>query len=134
MIRLGKVRLTCHILCRTTASLIWKISHGYTVKDDADPFVDLANSAMRHIPEAMAPGRFLADFFPIGELYETLQSLPTGLMVLLVRYLPEWFPGGGFHKHVKRWRHMLREAVNTPYEFVLQQLVSSLFTSNVFVC
>ncbi|KAN0091438.1 Cytochrome P450 [Tylopilus felleus] len=89
---------------RTTASLIWKISHGYTVKDDADPFVDLANSAMRHIPEAMAPGRFLADFFPI------------------VRYLPEWFPGGGFHKHVKRWRHMLREAVNTPYEFVLQQL------------
>ena len=51
-----------------------------------------------------------------------------------MRYLPEWFPGGGFHKDAKRWRKMLNDTVNMPYAFVLEQLVRFLLTFVVFVC
>lgn len=40
-----------------------------------------------------------------------------------MRYVPEWFPGGGFHKEARQWRKMVSEAVNTPYEFVLEHMV-----------
>jgi len=84
--------------------VILKISHGYNVKDDGDPLVEMADRAMCNMSDVMIPGRFLVDVFPI------------------LRYLPEWFPGCGFQKDAKRWRKMLSEAVNTPYESVLEHL------------
>ena len=48
-------------------------------------------------------------------------------MVLLVRHLPEWFPGCGFLKDAKRWRKLATEAVNTPHQFVLEHLVCFIF-------
>ncbi|KAF8550634.1 cytochrome P450 [Imleria badia] len=91
----------CH---RTTASLILKLSHGYNINYDGDPLVEIANRAVHSLSEVTSPGRFLVDFLPI------------------LRYLPEWFPGGGFHKDAKRWREMVGEAVNTPYELALEQM------------
>jgi len=52
----------------------------------------------------MTPGRFLVDTFPI------------------LRYLPTWFPGGGFHKDAKRWRKMVSETADTPHQLVLEHL------------
>ena len=54
-----------HILDRTAGSVILKISHGYSVKDDGDPLVEMANRAMRNLSEVMMPGRFLVDVIPI---------------------------------------------------------------------
>ncbi|KAF8134279.1 cytochrome P450 [Boletus edulis] len=89
---------------RSTEAFILKISHGYSVKDGNDPLVEMSKRAIRNISETMAPGRFLVDFFPI------------------LRYLPEWFPGGSFHEDVKRGQKLISEAVNGPYEFVLKNL------------
>ncbi|KAG8214153.1 cytochrome P450 [Butyriboletus roseoflavus] len=89
---------------KMTGSVILKISHGYTVKEDRDPLVEMANNVANNLSMIATPGRFLVDIFPI------------------LRYLPEWFPGGGFHKDARRWRKMLNEAADTPYRFVLGHL------------
>ncbi|KAI9573120.1 cytochrome P450 [Boletus coccyginus] len=102
----------CH---RLAASLILRFSHGYIVKDDGDSLVEIADRAMHTITDTMIPGHFLVDVLPI------------------LRYLPEWFPGGGFHKDVKRWRKLVSEAVDTPHKFVLDHLGDALpsFTSQL---
>ena len=50
-----------------------------------------------------------------------------------MQYLPDWFPGCGFHNDAKRWKKMLNEAVGTPYEFVLEHLVHLFFEFVVLV-
>ncbi|KAF8444934.1 cytochrome P450 [Boletus edulis BED1] len=102
---------------RTAASVILKISHGYSVKEDGDPLVEMADKAMHIFSIITTPGRFLVDMLPI------------------LRYVPEWFPGGGFHKDAKRWRKMVSETANTPHRFVLEHLakgdVAPSFTSRL---
>jgi len=119
--------LTCIILGRMARSVILKISHGYSVKDDGDPLVEMAGDAMNVFTMIITPGRFLVDtvpmcMFPTGRFdrFELVER------ILLVRYLPEWFPGGGFHKDAKRWRKIVRETADTPHQLVLEHLVSSL--------
>ena len=50
---------------RTAGSVILKISHGYNVKDDGDPLVEMANRAMQNLSVVATPGRFLVDVIPI---------------------------------------------------------------------
>ena len=50
-----------------------------------------------------------------------------------MRYLPEWFPGGGFHKDAKRWRKLVSEAADLPHKFVLEHLVYIIFQIVVLV-
>ncbi|KAF8134340.1 cytochrome P450 [Boletus edulis] len=88
---------------RTTMACVFRISHGYSVKHDGDLFQEMTNRAFHIVSTTSAPG-FLVDLLPI------------------LQYLPEWFPGCGFHKDTKRWRKMVEDAVNMPHEFVLEQL------------
>ena len=66
--------LIYHIFCRMASSMILKISHGYTVKEDGDPFVEMANKVMNIFNEITAPGRYLVDIFPICTFSEFLRS------------------------------------------------------------
>ncbi|KAI9457271.1 cytochrome P450 [Boletus coccyginus] len=90
--------------CRMASSAILKISHGYSVEDDGNSLVEMVDKAMNIFSVVMTPGRFLVDMLPI------------------LQYLPEWFPGGGFHKDAKRWRKIVRETADTPHQFVLEHL------------
>ena len=47
-------------------SVILKISHGYSVKDDNDPLVEMAEIAMNNFSLVITPGRFLVDVLPVG--------------------------------------------------------------------
>ena len=113
--------------------MILKISHGYTVKDDGDPLVEMANKAMHNFSVITTPGRFLVDMLPICTLSKSLCFVSVASRVLLVRYLPDWFPGSGFHRDAKRWRKMVSETADTPHEFVLEHLVCFLFEFVVLV-
>jgi cytochrome P450 len=95
--------LIAHIR-RTAGAIILKISHGYSVEDDSDPFVEMADKAMFNFSEVMVPGAFLVDFIPV------------------LRYLPEWFPGAGFQRDAKQWRQLLIDTATKPHEFVLEHL------------
>ncbi|KAH0828099.1 hypothetical protein J3R83DRAFT_3758 [Lanmaoa asiatica] len=67
--------LTCYILGRTAGSVILKISHGYTVKEDDDLLVEMANKAMHNFSVTTTPGRFLVDILPICTFSESLWSI-----------------------------------------------------------
>lgn len=59
-----------------TASVILNVSHGYRVKEDGDPLVEMANKAMRNIAVVTSPGRFLVDLLPSRTFLESLRFMP----------------------------------------------------------
>ena len=40
-----------------------------------------------------------------------------------VKYIPEWFPGAGFQKEASEARKILKDFVNIPFQFTLDQMV-----------
>jgi hypothetical protein len=46
-----------------------RISHGYEVKEDDDPFVCLADLVIANGSQATAPGAFMVDILPFCKLY-----------------------------------------------------------------
>ncbi|KAG2151900.1 cytochrome P450 [Suillus cothurnatus] len=101
----------------TAGAVILRISHGYEVKENNDPFIDLADRALDQWSRATAPGAFIADVVPF-----------------LVK-VPEWFPGAGFKRLAREWHDTLKEMVDAPYNFVVDQMAAGIapesFTSNL---
>jgi len=44
-----------------------------------------------------------------------------------VRYIPEWFPGGGFKKITREWGSNFHSAVEKPFMYVKEEMVNMLF-------
>ena len=62
------------------ASIIMRIIYGIPVAQPGDKYYEMVER-LREVAEIIAiPGNFLVDAFPV------------------LRYLPSWFPGGGFKK------------------------------------
>ncbi|KDR83471.1 hypothetical protein GALMADRAFT_645322 [Galerina marginata CBS 339.88] len=91
---------------RTAGAVILRISHGYEVKENQDPFVELADKATEQFSLATAPGGFLVDLIPA------------------LRHVPVWFPGASFQRKAQEWSETLCEMVDGPYRFVKQQVLS----------
>ncbi|KAG1748839.1 cytochrome P450 [Suillus paluster] len=92
----------------TAGAIILRISHGYEVKENNDPFVDLADRAMDYFSRTTAPGAFMVDIVP---------SLAK---------VPEWFPGAGFKRIAREWHETTEEMAAAPYEFVKDQMVTMI--------
>jgi hypothetical protein len=90
---------------RAVGVIILRISHGYKPKSENDNLVRIADEATDQLNILLSPGLFAVDFLPF------------------LRYIPEWFPGGGFHKIAREWRHTLVDLTDKSYEFVLDQMV-----------
>ncbi|KAG2064898.1 cytochrome P450 [Suillus decipiens] len=101
----------------TASAVILRISHGYEVKENNDPFVNLANSVTEHCSQATAPGAFLVDILPF------------------LAKVPAWFPGAGFKRIACEWHRALEEMVSAPHQFVKDQMIAGIaptsFTSNL---
>jgi hypothetical protein len=67
--------------------------------------VRIADEATDQLNVLLSPGLFAVDFLPF------------------LRHIPEWFPGGGFHKIAREWRQSLFDLANKSYGFVLDQMV-----------
>ena len=85
--------------------IILRISHGYRPKTENDELVRIADEATDQLNVLLSPGLFAVDFLPF------------------LRHVPEWFPGGSFHKIAREWRHTLVDMTDKSYEFVLDQMV-----------
>ncbi|KAG1813931.1 cytochrome P450 [Suillus subaureus] len=101
----------------TTGAVILRISYGYEVKENSDPFVGLADRAMDGISQATTPGAFMVDILP------------------LLAKVPAWFPGAGFQRIAREWRETLEEMVSAPHKLVKDQMAAGIapisFTSNL---
>ena len=58
--------------------------------------------------QAARPGRFLVEDFP------------------WLWFIPEWFPGAGWKKTAREWRHLSDKRFNAGYEWTLEQIVRIL--------
>lgn len=82
------------------------------MKENNDPFVDLANRAMDQFSRSTATGAFMVDIIP---------SLAK---------VPEWFPGAGFKRMAREWHATLEEMASAPYKFVKDQMTADNATKS----
>jgi len=100
-----------------------EIAYGLDIRSHEDKYLQAAERAMDHAQEAMVPGAFLVDTFPIRS--SSPQSLgPYTLLTIYleVKYVPEWFPGAGFKRFAKETRRLSELAVDGPLEYVKEAL------------
>ncbi|TFK32278.1 cytochrome P450 [Crucibulum laeve] len=91
---------------KTAGAIILRISHGYEVEEQDDPFVTLADVATEQFSLSTAPGGFLVNLVPA------------------LRHIPAWVPGAGFQKTASTWAKTLNEMVDRPHMFVKQQMTT----------
>ncbi|KAB8229634.1 hypothetical protein ETB97_012081 [Aspergillus alliaceus] len=90
---------------KEAGSIILRIGYGYIIEPDArDPLIDLVDKAMEDFSQLVLPGAWLVNFIP------------------MLKYLPSWFPGGGFHETAKAYKNRVTAMKDLPYAFVQQQM------------
>ena len=85
------------------------IAYGIDVQESNDPYIRVAEEAMKGVSEAGIPGTFWVDLFP------------------MLKYVPSWFPGAGFQKKAAHWRELNKALIETPFRYVKEQLVGDFF-------
>ncbi|KAH8986095.1 cytochrome P450 [Lactarius akahatsu] len=88
-----------------------RITYGYRPTTEDDSLVRVADEATNQLNVLLSPGLFAVDFLPF------------------LRYIPEWFPGGGFHKIAREWRHTLFDMTDKSYEFAKGTAVPNMVTN-----
>lgn len=109
----------------TAGAIILRISHGYEVKENQDPFVDLADRAVDQFSMSTASGAFMVDVMPACRFIASEQRKCCFIPLLTVAHVPDWFPGADFKIKANEWRATLEEMVLQPYQFVKDQMVCS---------
>ncbi|EEB95853.1 hypothetical protein MPER_05113, partial [Moniliophthora perniciosa FA553] len=82
------------------AAIIIGVMYGHDVTSIEDHFVELAEKAFGPLSTLGSPSAMLVNTFPI------------------MRYLPAWFPGGGFQHLVRQSRGWINDMVEKPYSLV----------------
>jgi len=91
-----------------------KIAYGIDVKESDDPYISIAEDALRGLAEAGVVGAFLVDSFPI------------------LKHVPSWFPGANFKRKAARWRKVNAAMAENPFRYVKEQMVGSFLFSAFF--
>ncbi|OAX39048.1 cytochrome P450 [Rhizopogon vinicolor AM-OR11-026] len=92
----------------TAGAIILRISHGYEVKENDDPFIELADRALDQFSRLTIPGAWMVDIIP---------SLAK---------VPEWCPGAGFKRLARECNVTVEEMVSAPYQFVKDQMAAGI--------
>ena len=82
--------------------------YGIDVSERGDRIIEVIDAAMEGVAEGLTPGAFLVEYFPF------------------LQHLPEWLPGAGFQKKLRRWRTASHEMVNMPFAQAKAAMVGSL--------
>lgn len=86
----------CHIRHMAGAETML-IGYGIKVQEKDDPYVQLAEEALRCAAACARAGAYLVDVFPI------------------MKYIPAWFPGADFKRQAERWRVFVIGMRDRPY-------------------
>ncbi|KAG5717253.1 O-methylsterigmatocystin oxidoreductase [Termitomyces sp. T112] len=93
---------------RNVTAVIMKMAFGYTVTKD-DLFIKVIEETSRLSGLAMAPGRWLVDYFPI------------------MRYIPSFFPGAGWKRQGEAWGEKMNALSEVPHDWVKKQMETGEF-------
>ncbi|CAG2011706.1 unnamed protein product [Fusarium graminearum] len=85
-------------------------SHRFLLRslDNPDPLVHLVEFMVEGISIVVVPMKFVVDFLPWLE------------------YIPECLPGMSFKARARRWRTILNNTIEAPYQFVRQQMAKGI--------
>ncbi|KZT11605.1 putative monooxygenase [Laetiporus sulphureus 93-53] len=86
------------------ASIILRVTYGYTVKEEDVPMMTTALAAHHNFSNAAMPGTRLVDAIPC------------------LQYLPSWAPGAKFLRTASEWRETVRQASWNPYLWCKENL------------
>ncbi|KAF7357182.1 hypothetical protein MSAN_01312900 [Mycena sanguinolenta] len=91
---------------RTTGAIALRIAYGYRLCEgpEHDPFLEAFETMGTNFFTSAAVGASLVDIVPI------------------LRYWPEWLPGGGFHTTAKIMSRQAHESVNTALDYVKKEM------------
>ena len=89
----------------TFAATAMKISYGIEIQESDDAYISVADESLAGFNEAAVLGTFWVDFFPF------------------LKYVPSWFPGGGFQKKAAHWRELNASLTEKPFSYTKEQLV-----------
>ena len=89
------------------------ITYGIDVQESGDPYISLADNALKGISQAAVLGTFWVDLFPS------------------LKYLPSWFPGAGFQKKAAYWREVNASLTKKPFNYVEEQLVGDQLSTPI---
>jgi len=102
---LEDVSVNLSTLSRTFGGLVLALTYGLPIRDHDDPYLALAEEAIRTLATAAVPGAFLVDVIPA------------------LKYIPEWMPGAGFQTTVKKYREIQRRFRNEPFDAAVRNIV-----------
>jgi hypothetical protein len=80
--------------------------YGYDIQPKKDYLIEIAEEATVRLTTALVPGAALVNQVPI------------------LRYLPTWFPGAGFHKFASKTRELMTQIKEVPFKWTQEQMVS----------
>ncbi|KAK0203304.1 cytochrome P450 [Desarmillaria ectypa] len=100
-----------HHLRRNSAAVIMKVAYGYTVTEN-DDFIGVAAESAMISAQALAPGRWLVDYYPV------------------VRFLPSWLPFTSFKWQGAEWKKRLDFLSGVPHEWVKKQMALGGYTES----
>ena len=87
------------------SSTALSLAYGIETKPIEDPFLDLAESAIKSLAKAASVGAFLVDLFPI------------------LKHVPEFVPGAGFKRQIRIWRKLQEDFRERPYLASVEAMV-----------
>lgn len=90
---------------RNAGAIILNLAYGYSIKEESDPIVHLVEKAMDTLAAGTTPGAWFVDYFPI------------------LRFLPSWFPGGGFKNEAKWMKALVNDMAAVPYDLTKDKIV-----------
>ncbi|KIJ26834.1 hypothetical protein M422DRAFT_191689 [Sphaerobolus stellatus SS14] len=88
----------------SVAGTILEVVYGYNVASADDYFLQTTERSMTAFNEAVQPGKFLVETFP------------------LLQHIPRWFPGAGFKRLAEQWRIATIEIVESPFDWAKSEM------------
>ncbi|KAG9222062.1 hypothetical protein CCMSSC00406_0008047 [Pleurotus cornucopiae] len=89
-------------------AVLMDLSHGIQTRGQDDPYINVVEQALQGLIQAIVPGRFLVETFPI------------------MKYIPEWMPGAKFQRLAKEWRELATRVVMDPFKKVKQDIADGI--------
>jgi len=103
---LADVSVNLPVFNRTFGGLSLTLAYGLPIRKQDDPYLAIAEEAVRTVSAALVPGAFLVDFMPF------------------LKYIPEWVPGAGFQTTAKKYFEIQGRFRNDPFDHAVKNIVS----------
>jgi len=113
-------KLASHNPRSTPGAIALSIAYGIDSKSADDRFLKANIEATDAVAATLVPGKWLVDVIPTCACSQCTQPATYKHLTypLIVKYIPDWFPGMGFKIYAKEVREKFKISIDGPLEYV----------------